>query len=480
MNTEEVILYPQTEQVMNAFIHQFWKEKQKLTQKRVCEEITDAQIEQLKCKGIPQESRPLEEVMEEMTEEIFKYRYNANHPRYLGFVPGPASSLSWLGDVMTSAYNLHAGSWMNCPAASCIEHALLAWFCRQAGFTGDSKGINPGGIFVSGGSMANMTALIAARNKLLSDDTQHLGTAYVSEQTHSSVAKDLRIIGVTDKRIRKIPTDAHFRMDMRKLQSAIREDIAAGFIPFVVIASAGTTNTGSIDPMEEISALCQKYGIWMHVDGAYGASILLSKKYRHLLNGVEKADSLSWDAHKWLFQTYGCGMTLVKNRNDLFNSFSANPEYLHDLAAENEHFNAWDMGVELTRPARGLRLWLTLQVLGQNTLSDAIEHGIQIAEYAEKELQKTADIEILSPAQLAILTFRFAPNHLSEKEKDELNQKISKKMLENGYAGIFTTQLAGRKVLRICAIHPDTSEADIRSTVSLLNQFYQELCPKKM
>ena len=138
------------------------------------------------------------------------------------------------------------------------------------------------------------------------------------------------------------------------------------------------------------------------------------------------------------------------------------------------------MGVELTRPARGLRLWLTLQVLGQNALSDAIEHGIQIAEYAEKELQKTADIEILSPAQLAILTFRFAPSYVSEKEKDELNQKISKKMLENGYAGIFTTQLAGKKGLRICAIHLDTSEDDIQNTVSLLNQFYQELCPGKM
>lgn len=471
MNTENIIIYPRTDDIMENFVHQFWAEKQSLAKESICKEITNEQIEKLKNQKIPEDSRLLDDVIQEMTEEVFKYRYNVNHPRYLGFVPGPASSLSWLGDVMTSAYNLHAGSWMSCPAANCIEQNLLTWFCEQAGYTG-----NPGGIFVSGGSMANMTALITARDKILSDNTQHLGTAYVSEQTHSSVVKGLRMIGVTEKRIRKIPTDAHFRMDMNQLRCTIQSDITAGLVPFVVVASAGTTNTGSIDPIEEISALCQEYKIWMHVDGAYGASVLLSKKYSNMLKGIELSDSLSWDAHKWLFQTYGCAMTLVKDRKNLLKSFSANPEYLNDLAAENGHMNAWDMGIELTRPARGLRLWLTMQVLGSNVLSEAIEHGFVIAECAEKELRKIADVEIISPAQLAILTFRFAPNHLSEEEKDELNQQISKKMLENGYAGIFTTQLAGKKVLRICAIHPDTAETDIFNTVALLNQFYKELC----
>lgn len=475
MNAEEVIFYPRTDFAAEKFVHQFWEEKLEMAQGRVCQEITDVQIENIKNKKIPEEGRPLDEVVHEMMDEIFKYRYKDSHPRYLGFVPGPASSLSWLGDVMTSAYNLHAGSWMSCPAAACVEQNLLAWFCEQAGYTQ-----NPGGIFVSGGSIANMTALIAARDKLLSDDTQHLGIAYVSDQTHSSVLKGLRIIGVANGKIRRIPTDASFRMDVNQLRSAVRADIAAGFIPFVVIASAGTTNTGSIDPMEEISDLCREYGIWMHVDGAYGASILLTKKYRHLLKGIERSDSLSWDAHKWLFQTYGCGMTLVKNKKDLMNSFSANPEYLNDLAAENGRMNAWDMGIELTRPARGLRLWLTMQVLGRNVLSEAIEHGFMITECAERELRKTADIEILSPAQLAILTFRFAPSHLNEKEKDEINQQISKKMLENGFAGIFTTQLEGKTVLRICAIHPDTTEGDIFEIVGLLNQFYRELCDSKL
>ena len=170
MNAKEVITHPQTERVLQEFIHRFWSDKQKLPESSVLQDITDTQIEKLKNIGIPQEGRPVDDVVREMADEIFKYRHKVNHPRYLGFVPGPASSLSWLGEVMTSAYNLHAGSWMNCPAANCIEQELLGWFCKQAGYTG-----NPGGIFVSGGSMANMTALIAARNKVLPDDKQHLG-----------------------------------------------------------------------------------------------------------------------------------------------------------------------------------------------------------------------------------------------------------------------------------------------------------------
>lgn len=470
MDTKEVIINPQTEQVLKDFIQKFWKDKQKLSENRVVHEITDSHIEKIRKIGIPTESRSVEDVVNELVEDIYKYRYNVNHQRYLGFVPGPASSLSWIGEVMTSAYNLHAGSWMSCPAATCIEQELIGWFCKQAGYTQ-----TPGGIFVSGGSMANMTALTIARDKILSDDTQHLGVAYVSEQTHSSVAKGLRIIGVTNNRIRKIPTDSHFRMDVERLNNAIQTDITTGLIPFVVIASAGTTNTGSIDPLEEISVVCQKYGLWMHVDGAYGASVLLTKKYKHLLKGIELSDSISWDAHKWLFQTYGCGMTLVRNQKNLINTFSTNPEYLKDLEAENDHLNAWDMGMELTRPARGLKLWLTMQVLGCDTLSDAIEHGFTITEWAGKELHKEKDIEIVSYPQLAILNFRYAPDGMTEEEKDELNQQISKKMLENGYAGIFTTQIEGKKVLRICAIHPDTTEDDISNTIRLLNQFYREI-----
>ncbi|MBD8046297.1 pyridoxal phosphate-dependent decarboxylase family protein [Clostridium faecium] len=470
MNKKEMILNNQVQHAMEDFIQAFCADKVKLDTEKIMEEADENQIAKLKKIGIPAKGCPINTVVTTMMEDVYKYRGKVNHRRFFGFVPGPASMLSWLGDVMTTAYNIHAASWATSSTASCIEKELIEWLCSQAGYTKES-----GGLFVSGGSMANMTALTAARDTILNEENQHLGVAYVSDQTHSSVAKGLRIIGIPNSRIRKISTDRWFRMDIKQLKNAIEKDIKAGLIPFVIIASAGSTNTGSIDPLEDISSLCQNYGAWMHVDGAYGASVLLTKKYKHLLKGIEAADSISWDAHKWLFQTYGCGMVLVKDRSALLNSFSTHPEYLKDLEAKEGEVNYGDMGMELTRPARGLKLWFTLQVMGSDAIGEAIEHGFQLAEWAEDELKKKKDWEIISHAQLAIVNFRFAPSGLTEKQIDELNQNISKAIIDNGYAGVFTTELNDKKVLRICALHPDTTESDMRNTIRLLNEYAQEL-----
>lgn len=323
--------------------------------------------------------------------------------------------------------------------------------------------------------MANITALTAARDNKLTDINLHLGTAYISDQTHSSVAKGLRIIGITDSRIRRIPTNSHFQMDTAKLEEVIEADKKSGYIPFVVIGTAGTTNTGSIDPLTEISALCKKHDMWFHIDGAYGASVLLSPKYKSLLNGTELADSISWDAHKWLFQTYGCAMVLVKDIRNLFHSFHVNPEYLKDLENDIDNVNTWDIGMELTRPARGLKLWLTLQVLGTDLIGSAIEHGFDLAVWAEEALRDLDHWEIVSKAQLAMVNFRYTSEDLTEEETDLLNERVSEKILASGYAAIFTTVLNGKKVLRICALHPETTRDDMRTTIHMLDTFAREI-----
>lgn len=460
----------QEKKVITNFVGQILEEKSDLHRQRINGIPENFSMEHLKEIGIPREGRALEAVMKEMEEEIYQYQINSNHPRFFGFVPSPASNLSWIGDIMTSAYNIQAGGCTLAPAVACAERELIHWFCKQAGFTE-----HPGGVFVSGGSMANMTALIAARDQKLTEETFELGVAYVSDQTHSSLAKGLRMIGIPNKRIRKIPTDSTFRMDMKQLERAIRRDLAAGLIPFVVVGTAGTTNTGSIDPLEKIAEICKQYDMWFHVDGAYGGSVLLAEKHRHLLDGVRLADSMAWDAHKWLFQTYGCAMVLVKDVKNLFHSFHTNPEYLKDLETEGEEINPWDIGMELSRPARGLKLWLTMQVLGSEAMSQSIEHGFQLAEWAEDELKQKKDWEIISEAQLAIVNFRYAPKGLSEEQKDEINLKISKKMIESGYAAVYTTVLNGKKVLRICAIHPEATEEDMRGTIRLLHKYAKEL-----
>lgn len=470
INSENVLNSAQLEEAIKKFVHNFCLEKHNLHSQKVTWNMDDHQAEKIKKIGIPADGRPVDEVVKEMMKEVYHYRGDANHPRFFGFVPGPASSLSWLGDIMTSAYNIHAGGSKLAPMLNCIEQEVIQWLCSQVGYKE-----HPGGVFVSGGSMANITALTAARDRKLNEENLHLGVAYISDQTHSSVAKGLRIIGIPNSRIRVIPTNDNFEMKMREFKEAVEEDKEKGLLPFVAIGTAGTTNTGSIDPLEEMAEICKTHGMWFHIDGAFGASVLLSPKYRHLLQGTALSDSISWDAHKWLFQTYGCAMVLVKDIRHLYHSFHVSPEYLQDVEGDLDHINPWDIGMELTRPARGLKLWLTLQVLGTDLIGSAIEQGFQSVLWAQEALEKLDHWEIVSKAQLSVINFRYKTDDLTEEELDILNEKVAEKLLASGYAAIFTTVLKGKKVLRICALHPETTRTDIQTTIHMLDSFAKEI-----
>lgn len=470
INSENVLNSAQLEEAIKKFVHNFCLEKHNLHSQKVTWNMDDHQAEKIKKIGIPADGRPVDEVVKEMMKEVYHYRGDANHPRFFGFVPGPASSLSWLGDIMTSAYNIHAGGSKLAPMLNCIEQEVIQWLCSQVGYKE-----HPGGVFVSGGSMANITALTAARDRKLNEENLHLGVAYISDQTHSSVAKGLRIIGIPNSRIRVIPTNDNFEMKMREFKEAVEEDKEKGLLPFVAIGTAGTTNTGSIDPLEEMAEICKIHGMWFHIDGAFGASVLLSPKYRHLLQGTALSDSISWDAHKWLFQTYGCAMVLVKDIRHLYHSFHVSPEYLQDVEGDLDHINPWDIGMELTRPARGLKLWLTLQVLGTDLIGSAIEQGFQSVLWAQEALEKLDHWEIVSKAQLSVINFRYKTDELTEEELDILNEQAAEKLLASGYAAIFTTVLKGKKVLRICALHPETTRTDIQTTIHMLDSFAKEI-----
>ncbi len=435
-------------------------------EQRPVEVIDHASAESLRAIGVPAQARPLEEVIDQMLDEVYPWRARMDHPRFLAFIPGPSSPLSALGDYLTAVHNVHAGSWLQSSGASVIEAALIQWLAAQVGLPPSA-----GGLFVSGGSMANLTALAMARDFKLEPAQRLQGVAYVSEQTHSSVAKGLKILGLLPHQIRRMPTDAAFRMDMTALAAAVEQDISDGLRPFAVVASAGTTNTGSIDPLRRIRALCDAHDMWMHVDGAYGASAALSPSHRVLLDGIGEADSLSWDAHKWLFQTYGCGMVFVRQRKHLSQVFHTRPEYLLDAHADTdaEQINFWDLGVELTRPARALKLWLNLQVLGSDAMGEAIAHGCRLATWAQDELEKDPRWDIVSPAQLGIVTFRMTDAAMSPEALDALNSEISSRALQEGFATVLTTRLRNRTVLRICAIHPDATESDMRETIRMLS-----------
>ncbi|XOQ48495.1 MAG: L-2,4-diaminobutyrate decarboxylase [Eubacteriales bacterium] len=435
-----------------------------LETKPVCRPAPKETLAHLKSQTIPAHGRPIPEVYSEMLKDIYSNTMLVQHPRSFSCIPSTASLLSWMGDVMTSAYNPHASCQINAPAADLVEKQLIRWMCNSAGYPKES-----GGLFVSGGSIANLTALTAARDAKLPYGERGNASIYILDQTHSSVSKGLHIIGFCKEQIHIIPTDSSFCMDISALQAAIEKDIANQKKPFAVVASAGTTNTGSVDPISEISALCRKYDMWLHVDGAFGASALLSERYRKKLSGIELSDSLSWDAHKWLLQTYGCSVVLVRNQSFLAKSFAAHPEYLKDAEASEGSIEFWDLGPELTRPARGLKLWLTLQATGTDEIERIIDHGCALAELAEKIIRENPEWEIVSPAQLGIVNFRYIANGtLSENDLNKINQKISREITESGFAQIFTTELRGKKVLRMCTIHPETTEKDIHDTIEKL------------
>ena len=450
-------------ELMERFIGQTLDFYENIKREDVFRKADGAAISRLLKNGIPQKGRPVDEVYREMMDDVYANTSLVQHPRCFACIPSPVSLFSWMGDVMTNAFDPHAGCAMNASAAGCIERELIRWMCGLAGYPEGS-----GGLFVSGGSMANLTALTAARDDRLTEAERALAVAYVSDQTHSSIAKGLHIIGFRADQVRKIPSDTNFCMDMETLRAAVRADLAAGRKPFAVIATAGTTNTGSVDPLPEIAEICRTYGMWMHVDGAFGASILLSSNERKRLDGIDYSDSLSWDAHKWLRQTYGCSMVLVRDQSHLVRSFAVHPEYLTDAGAFNEAPDFWDLGPELTRPARSLKLWITLQVMGSEAMGQMIDHGCAMARLAEELIRRYPGWEIVSPARLGIVNFRCVPVNIPPSRIDRLNQDIAREVTDSGYAQILTTELNGKRVLRMCTLHPETTEEDIRNTVRLL------------
>ncbi len=406
--------------------------------------------------------------MAELLEGLLPFGMRTDHPRFFAFIPSPASPLSWVGELVTAVHNAHAGSARQSEGACAIESALVSWLAAQAGLPEEA-----GGLFVSGGSMANLVGLAVARDSRLTPADRGRAVVYVSSQTHGSVAKGLRILGFLDRQIRVLPADASFRFDVAALAEAVAADRAEGRTPFAVAATAGATNSGAVDPLPAIADLCGRERLWMHVDGAYGASALLCAEARPLLAGIERADSLSWDAHKWLFQTYGCGLALVRDEALLAASFRTGEDYLRDGEGGAEP-NFWDLGPELTRPARATKLWLTLQTMGLEAVDAAIAHGLRMAEAAERMVRGLPRWTVVSPARMAIVTFRCSPAGLADEAADEINAAAARRLTESGFAVVGTTRLQGRLVLRMCAVNPETSEADLEETLARLDAFAAE------
>jgi len=455
---------------MKDFIDKFYNNIESIQQDAPIKIIPEKTIQKVNNLTITENGRDLTSLLSILEENVYPFRNVSEHKRNFAFIPAPVVDISKLGDLLESFYNPNAAGFYSSSGTAVIEEHLIAWLCEQAGY--DSK--KASGTFLSGGSMANLNATIAARDKYLSLDNITKGVVYISDQAHHSVHKALHVIGIPDERIRRVQTDDDLKINPLILKKTIQQDKNDGFIPFIVIATAGTTNAGVIDPINDLATICQEENLWLHVDGAFGGSLLLSTHHKQLLNGIEQADSITWDAHKWLFQSYSCAMLLVKDKTDLLRSFSETPEYLED-ASENEHINVWDLGLDLSRPARGVKLWLSLQALGTKKIGDTIDYGIELAEYTETVIKKEPQLEIVTPAQSAIINFRYVNTDLSLKELNAFNTTLSNKISNSGFAQILTTRIKGMTVLRMCTISPETSFDDIDQTIKHIIECIKKL-----
>jgi len=397
--------------------------------------------------------------------DVLSSMMHPDHPRYFAFVPGVGNFISAMADALASGFNIFAGTWLEGAGPTQVELVAIDWL-RQACGLPDTAGGN----FVSGGSMANLTALAVARQVMLAGDMAD-AVVYSSDQTHSCIARGMRILGYKPEQLRTIPSDQGFRFDVPELKRAIEKDRAAGLLPFCVTATAGTTNTGSIDPLDEIADLCAAENLWFHIDGAYGAPAMLTEEGQDLLRGIERADTLVLDPHKWLFQPFEMGCLLVREASWMEKTFSKVPEYLEDAETEQGEVNFWERGVQLTRKFRALKLWLSVQVFGWEAFKEAIQRGIRSAEFMENLVQDLPDWRVVTPAQLGIVTFRFTASNLDERQLDKLNRALVQDMISDGYAMISSTSLHGRTVLRMCTINPRTTNDDLETTLKHLNKF---------
>jgi glutamate/tyrosine decarboxylase-like PLP-dependent enzyme len=411
----------------------------------------------------PEHGRPFEEVLTEFIDKIVPAVYRTDHPRFLGFVPSAPSFYAVLGDWLATTLNAFAGIWLEGAGAAQVEEVVLGWFKDLLGYPSSAAGS-----LTSGGSEANLTALVVARERLSFDDRSR-AVLYVSGLRHRSVDRAAAVIGLRPEQVQVLPTDSRFRLPASTLAAAVRRDREEGRLPWCLVANAGATSTGSVDPLRDLAARCRAEGVWLHADAAYGWPAVLTPEGRELLDGLAEADSITLDPHKWLAQPYEAGCLLVREGHQLADAFRQRADYLSDLP-DGDAVNFTDRGLALTRRFRALKVWVSVKCHGLGWFRELVVRNCLAAEYARRLLAATGLFQVVSPPQLSILCFRHVPpgRKAGVDELDRLNLRLAEELRATGEAFLSTTRLADRVALRLCFVNWRTTAADVERVVELL------------
>jgi glutamate/tyrosine decarboxylase-like PLP-dependent enzyme len=437
---------------------------------------------------LSQAGTPFEQLIDDCRTIMSHSRHNG-HPRFFGYVASPSTPIGAYADLIASTLNSNVTCWRSAPAATEIERIVVRWLGSLIGYDKQARGL-----LTSGGSMANMIALFVASRQKTGSNTSRRGlwnstsplSLYASEEVHMSIPKAADILGFGRDQVRMVPCDGSLRMNVAALQNLIQKDVQDGLKPFCVVASAGTVGTGAVDPLADIADVARKFDLWFHVDGAYGAPAALDEEKRRLFSGLDRADSVSLDPHKWLYAPVDAGSLLLRNEAAAMAAFGvADADYIqtHGLS-DQAAFAFWDYGSELSRRFRALKIWLTLRYYGVLRIAAAIKEDMALAEYLASRIEADAEFELLAPVQLSICCFRYLPTDVRvrlassdetertvlERQVDSLNERVMSLVQKSGRAYLSNATVRGRFALRACITNFRTTRADIDQTLEVVRE----------
>jgi aromatic-L-amino-acid decarboxylase len=491
------VLDPSVEEIRrwgNAAVEMMASYLASIRDRRVYPQTTSQQICDRVDGPLPDEGADFERVLETFREIVEMSRHNG-HPRMFGYVQSPGTAIAAIADLLASTLNANLTAWRSAPAAVEVERLTIDWIKQILNY--DEKAA---GLFVSGGSMANIAALAVARHAKAPKDLLSKGArflprtmlVYASKETHHSVTKAAALLGIGRDNVRHVNVDSRYRIDIDDLVTKITHDLEAGDLPFCIVANAGTVVTGAFDPLAEIGEVARRFKLWMHVDACYGGFAALAPSARPLFDAIREADSVSLDPHKWLYLPVDCGCILYREPEAARATFAHEADYTRVIAGEaDEAFAFWDYGPELSRRFRALKVWTVLKVIGVRALGAAIEGNLACARYLERLVQASDDFEMLAPVELSIFCFRYVPPQLKRalaaagaierrrfnEHLDALNERLLVTLQQEGSSYLSNARIADRFALRGCVMNYRTTSRDmeillddLRRAAALLNQ----------
>ena len=455
------MLYPSADEIRdwgNSVVELMIDYLREVGDRKIYGDFSSPEIRDRLDDALPTNGGDFDSLLKAFRETIIPFSRQNAHPRMFGYVQSPGTPLAALADLLASTLNANLTAWRSAPAPVDLERLTIDWIRQILGFDSGA-----GGLFVSGGSMANFTALAAARQT--KGELSSRLRIYASNETHFSIAKAATLLGIGRENVRDVAVDESFRIRTDDLVAQIITDLKSGHIPFCVIANAGTVNTGAIDPLAEIREIADRFQLWMHVDGSYGAFAILAKSACNLFAGLEQADSVALDPHKWLYLPVDVGCVIYRQPQVVRAAFAHDAEYTRIIDQEaDEAFAFWDYGPELSRRFRALKVWMLLKGAGLYSLGEAIENNLACARYLESLIRASDDFEMVAPLGLSIFCFRHVPQEFRNQSPqliDAFNERLLIALQRDGSSYLSNTTLGGRFALRGCVLNYRTTLRDM-------------------